>query len=142
MAKTVTAYDLAARFIGLKETPGVASNPQVLAMLRVDDAWPTGDDVPWCSAFVNYVCWLLDLPRSKKLNARSWLTVGQAVPLSEAQRGDVVVLSRGSNPAQGHVGFFDHVDRYGIWLLGGNQSDAVNVSAFPTSRLLGVCRLG
>lgn len=61
----ITAFDLAQRFIGIKEVPGSTSNPQVLAFLRLDNAWPDGDDVAWCSAFVNYIAWLLRLPRSK-----------------------------------------------------------------------------
>ena len=72
----ITAYDLASRFIGIKEVRGSVSNPQILSMLRLDSSWPKGDEVPWCSAFVNYPAWLLRLPRSKSLRARSWLEVG------------------------------------------------------------------
>ena len=67
----ITAFELAQRFVGVKEIPGSESNPMVLSMLRLDQAWPEGDEVPWCSAFVNYIAWLLRLPRSKALNARS-----------------------------------------------------------------------
>lgn len=67
----MTAFDLAQRFAGAAEVAGSASNPQILAMLRLDEKWPEGDDVPWCSAFINYVAWLLRLTRSKSLQARS-----------------------------------------------------------------------
>lgn len=146
----VTAFGLAQRFIGVKEIAGTASNPQVLAMLRLDDKWPKGDSVPWCSAFVNYIAWLLRLPRSKSLLARSWLLVGKAIPIAEAKVGfDVVIFKRGggSQPgpnnttAKGHVGFFAGVEGKYILVLGGNQSDAVNVTRKPASRLLGVRRL-
>lgn len=153
----VTALDLAGRFRGLREAPGAASNAQVLGMLRLDVSTVAGDDVPWCSAFVNYVAWLLDLPRSKSLAARSWLTVGTPVSIDEAEAGfDVVVLKRGLGPqpgpevvrgASGHVGFF--VSASGllgappgmVLVLGGNQSDAVGVAAFRAADVLGIRRL-
>jgi len=75
----VSAFDIAQRFIGISETAGTVANPQILAMLRLDQAWPEGDEVAWCSAFCNYIAWLLRLPRSKSLRARSWLGIGQAV---------------------------------------------------------------
>ena len=73
-----SAFHMAQRFVGIKEAAGAASNAHILAMLHLDQKWPKGDDVPWCSAFMNYIGWLLRLPRSKSLRARSWLTVGSA----------------------------------------------------------------
>jgi len=150
MAMCITAFEIAQRFVGVKEVPGTKDNPQVLAMLRLDAAWPKGDEVPWCSAFVNYVCWLLRLPRSKSLRARSWLNVGQAIALKDAEPGfDVVILSRGigTQPgpevidAPGHVGFYAGQINDRVYLLGGNQGNAVSTLNYPTSRLLGVRRL-
>ena len=147
----VTAYSIAQRFVGLKEVPGKQDNSQVLAMLRLDGAWPEHDEVPWCSAFVNYICWLLRLPRSKKLSARSWLGVGAPVSLGEAQPGyDVVILKRGLDSpgadvldAPGHVGFFAEYDvlTERTQVLGGNQNDEVCVLPYPVDRVLGVRRL-
>lgn len=149
MPLTVTPYQLAERFLGLREAPGAASNAQVLAMLRLDVASVAGDDVPWCSAFVNYVAWLLDLPRSRSLAARSWLAVG--VEAHAPARGfDVVVLRRGLGPqpgpevlqAPGHVGFFDRYEGDRVYVLGGNQGDAVSLAPFPRASVLGVRSLG
>ena len=156
-----TAFDLAGRFIGVKEVSGPVSNAHILAMLRLDNTWVEGDETPWCSALVNYVCWLLRLPRSKSLAARSWLTVGIPIALESARPGfDVVILKRGEGEqpgpevlaAPGHVGFFaglENVQRRTIGdpdtrrvlLLGGNQGDSVSVSPFSVSRVLGVRRL-
>jgi uncharacterized protein (TIGR02594 family) len=139
---TTDLYRLASRFLGMREVSGSVHNPQILAMLRLDQAWPAGDEVPWCSGFVNYIAWLLNLPRSKSLAARSWLNVGEAVELVNAVRGcDVVVFSRGSDPAAGHVAIFDRLDGLGVYVLGGNQGDAVNVERFPISQVIGVRRL-
>ena len=146
----LTAFDLAQRFVGITEAPGSATNPHVLAMLRLDTAWPKGDHVAWCSAFMNYIAWLLRLPRSKSLRARSWLLVGSAVPLDEAEAAfDVVILKRsGSNQpgpgvikAPGHVGLFAGREGNSVLVLGGNQADAVNVKPFSKRRVLGIRRL-
>lgn len=146
----ITAFELAERFIGTSEIAGVASNPQVLAMLQLDERWPAGDDVPWCSAFVNYICWLLRLPRSKSLSARSWLSLGQSVGIPEAEVGfDVVVLKRGKGDqpgpeilkAPGHVGFYAGLGFGKVLVLGGNQGDCVNVSAFEQESILGIRRI-
>jgi uncharacterized protein (TIGR02594 family) len=156
----ITAFDLAQRFAGTAEVSGTLSNPQVLAMLKLDQKWPEGDDVPWCSAFVNYIAWLLRLPRSKSLAARSWLGIGSSVSIGQARVGfDVVVLKRGSGEqpgpevlnAVGHVGFFAGYESgpvtFGprpagrVLLLAGNQDDAVSVDSFPEANILGVRRL-
>lgn len=152
MPLTVTPFSIAQRFVGLSEVRGAASNPLILAMLTLDASWPKGDDVAWCSAFVNAICWLLRLPRSKSLAARSWLTIGEAVEIQEAQVGfDVVVLKRGggaqpgpevTSGAPGHVGFFAGISGQGVHVLGGNQADQVSVEVFPYERLLGIRRLG
>ena len=140
----VSLFDIAQRFVGVKEIPGKVDNPQILAMLRLDQAWPAGDEVPWCSAFLNYCAWLLRLPRSKSLAARSWLSVGVPVPLTAAVPGfDVAVLWRGNKDAQeGHVGLFAALPRDGsVELLGGNQGDSVSIAPFDLNRVLGVRRL-
>lgn len=140
--KTVTIWDLANRFVGIREVPGKVSNALVLAMLQLDSTWPQDDEVPWCSAFVNYLAWMMRLPRSKRLNARSWLGVG--TPVDEPEVGDVVVFWRGDpEGAQGHVGLFAGwgENREKVLVLGGNQNNEVNISAYPASRLLGFRRL-
>lgn len=149
MSRMVSVFDLAQRFVGTKEVGGQVDNPMILAMLKLDSSWPENDEVPWCSAFANYICWLARLPRSKSLRARSWLTVGRGISLDDARPGDIIVLQRGKGEqpgpevieAPGHVGFY--AGRFGefIEVLGGNQSDTVKVSRYPKSRLLGVRRL-
>jgi len=139
----VTLYDIAARFIGTSEVPGSVSNPAILAMLRLDAGWPDGDEVPWCSAALNWWCWLLRLPRSKSLMARSWLDVGTPIKLEEAFPGfDVVVLWREREESvSGHVGLYAGFERGKVLLLAGNQNNMVNISGHDPARVLGVRRL-
>lgn len=147
----VTLYLLASRFLGITEVAGPTANPQILAMLQLDMRTGIVDDAtPWCSAFVNYLAWLLELPRSKSLAARSWLSVGLPVALHEARVGfDVVVLSRGDGPqpgaevrqAPGHVGLYAGREGGDVLVLGGNQGNAVSIARFPVSQVLGVRRV-
>ena len=145
-----SAFLLAQRFVGTKEIAGVAANPQVLAMLQLTDPSVQDDSVPWCSGFVNYIAWLLRLPRSKSLAARSWLAVGTPINYADARPDcDVVILSRGAPPqpgpevvnAQGHVGFYAGTQGSNVLILGGNQGDQVCIEQFPSFRVLGVRRL-
>lgn len=143
------AFDLAQRFIGSKEVGGQVDNPMIVAMLKLDNEWPQNDEVPWCSAFANYITWLARLPRSKSLMARSWLTVGRGITLDEAVPGDIIILQRGTGEqpgpevldAPGHVGFYAGRTGDLIEILGGNQGDQVKISRYPKTRLLGVRRL-
>lgn len=138
------AYDLAQRFVGeIRELPGVQHHPfiqwaHMLCGLGADQP----DETPWCSAFVNAIAWTLQLPRSKSAAARSWLNVGLVIELRMAMPGnDIVILKRGTNPAQGHVGFFAGLQGDRVHLLGGNQGDAVTIAAFPIGDVIGVRRL-
>ena len=149
----ITPYSIAERFLGREEVKGVVDDPQIMAWLRLDHQWPSHDEVPWCSAFVNWICWLLCLPRSKSLRARSWLLVGDPViyPI-RAQKGfDIAVFQRGRHPqpgpgvidAPGHVGFFLRYDneKKTIAILGGNQRNKVSVMSISERYLLGIRRL-
>lgn len=140
----MTPYALAQRFVGeIREMPGGQHHPfiqwaHMLCGLGSDQP----DETPWCSAFVNAIAWVLNLPRSKSAAARSWLNVGQVITLADATPGfDVVVLKRGTNPAQGHVGFFAGLDSQRVHLLGGNQGNAISIASFPIADVVGVRRL-
>lgn len=147
----ITPYTVATRFLGTRELPGLQHNPAIVAMLELVDRQIRDDETPWCSGFVNYVCWLLGVPRSGSLAARSWLGQGTPVALTDAAAGfDVVILSRGSNAppadvreAPGHVGFFSSYDSKlnVVCVLGGNQSNQVCLERFPITRVLGVRRV-
>lgn len=148
---TTDLFSVAQRFLGIKETAGASSSPLVLAMLRLDSTWVEDDVTPWCSAFVNFVCFVLGAPRSRSLAARSWLLVGTSIPLTDARPGsDVVILTRGAGKqpgadviaAPGHVGFYAGQDAANVYVLAGNQGDAVSVAPFPKSRILGIRRIG
>ena len=147
-AMPVSALELAMTLQGVHEVVGGHDNPLILAMLQQDNAWPSHDEVAWCSAFVNFVARLLRLPRSKDLRARSWLRVGREVSLREAQPYfDVVIFNRGGphDPAiidaPGHVAFFSKLMGGMVEVFGGNQGNAAGFAQYPAADVLGVRRL-
>jgi uncharacterized protein (TIGR02594 family) len=126
---------------GLKEVDGVASNPEIIAMGK-DLGFDVADDstTAWCSLLVNYFAKKCGYEYSGKLDARSWLKM--PVVALKPSIGDVVVLWRESPSSwKGHVGVFINWDEKNIWILGGNQSNQLNISAYPREQLLGFRKL-
>lgn len=141
---TITLYDLAQRYVGIKELPAQGKDhPLVQWWLSLCGfSLDTPDEVPWCSAFVNGIAWELRLPRSKSAAARSWLNVGIPVLQRDVLLGDIVVLWRGTlQGTTGHVGFFTGWQDGKVQLLGGNQSNGVCIESFDNGRILGIRRL-
>ena len=145
----VTAYDIAARYIGTKEVRGQDNNPLIVHMLKLYNSWPENDETPWCAAFVNFVCHTLDIPHTGTLRARHYLKIGRFVELHEARKGfDLVVMKRGRNQpgpenteAPGHVGFFSNRIGDKIEVLGANQKDMVCKQLYPVSDVLKIVRI-
>jgi len=131
------AFDIAAAQIGLNEGNKKAALTDYLQTggQNLDPA-----TTAWCAAFVDATLQQSGGKGTGALNARSYMDWGQEV--SEPQRGDVAVFSRGDpNGWQGHVGFFDSYNPDGsINVLGGNQGDSVSVSSYGSDRLLGFRR--
>ncbi|MEN6439442.1 MAG: TIGR02594 family protein [Syntrophobacter sp.] len=125
--------------LGIREKPGPGDNPEIVEMHQHTTLRAQHDDVPWCSSFVNSVMDASGHPGTHSAAARSWLQWG--APTSP-RYGCIAVISRGANPSLGHVGFYlgpDPADASRFLMLGGNQSDRVDISAFPKSNILG-CR--
>jgi len=123
------------REFGQAERAGESDNLRILALTReIGHPEVAHDETAWCAAFVGACLERAGLPSTRSLAARSYLAWGE--PLAAPRIGAIAVLSRGSNPAEGHVGFWLGETDDGVVLLGGNQSDAVGVAAFPSARLL------
>lgn len=133
----VLLIDTADIYVGINET----DNTEVLKhLMNVDPI-----EYAWCAGFVNSILRLNGLPESDTyLIAKSFLNWGNDVQSSDIQKGDIVVLNRGTEEWQGHVGFYietkmiDGVEHY--VLLGGNQDDSVSYKEYESSRVLGIRR--
>jgi len=138
---TRQAYDLAEKDLGTWEWKD-GHNPKVVQYFHdVGHAWVKDDETAWCAAFVGAILKRAGMPHTGKLNARSYLHWGDPISIDQAQLGDIVVFWRGTPSGwQGHVGFYEDHDDNEVMVLGGNQSDQVNVKTYPRDRLLGVQR--
>lgn len=147
----MTLYELAKPLEGLKELPGGNDHPYIQWCLSLCGYGPNAhDETPWCSAMVNELAFRLKLPRSNSAAARSWLLVGTPIEIRDAEvANDVVILSRGEGEqpgpavihAPGHVGIYCGKDEMGVYLIAGNQGNAVSIQRFPYVRVLGMRRI-
>lgn len=135
-----TAYDLAKAEVGTVEW-AKGDNPKVVAYFK-DSGNPgvTNDETAWCAAFVGAMLRRAGVKSTGALNARSYLDWGTPVDRKNAQPGDVVIFKRGNSSWQGHVAFFVKDRGALIDVLGGNQSNAVNVKGYSAKSLLGIRR--
>lgn len=133
-------YDVASSHLGVEEYPAAKHNPQILEYYKNSGhSWVQDDETPWCAAFVGSVLAECGIQGTNQLNARSYLDWGQPIDISLARKGDIVVFWRGSPDGwKGHVAFYSHHDDENIYVLGGNQGNAVSVAPYPRDRLLGV----
>ena len=140
------AFDIAVHELGTAEIYGDNHNDRIIEYHQTTSLKATSDEVPWCASFVNWCLKKAGYQGTNSARARSFLAWGQEISLEEARRGDIVVLSRGShrnggvNPAFGHVGFFAGREQESVLLLGGNQSNKVSLSPYPTHRIISIRR--
>jgi uncharacterized protein (TIGR02594 family) len=139
------AFDIAMKELGTAEIFGDShrnggDNSRIVEYHAATSLRATSDEVPWCASFVNWCLKKATIDGTNSARARSFLTWGVAVSLEEAQRGDIVVLSRGTNGQFGHVGFFAGQEGKSVLVLGGNQSNKVSISPYPLHRILSIRR--
>jgi len=129
--------------LGVREITGDAHNPRIINYAQeAGITWINDDETPWCSVFMNWVAEKARFQRSHSALARSWLNTGFEV--NDPEPGDIVIYWRGDPTSQkGHVGIFMGFskDQNRIYTLGGNQDNAVSISAYNANRLLGFRRL-
>jgi len=123
--------------IGTREVPGPDSNPDVVSYFaEAGHSEIADDETAWCAAFVGAMLARADYPTTGSLAARSYLNYGRQITRPEP--GCIVVLWRGSPTSwQGHVGFYAGDAGTHVRVLGGNQRNEVNVTAYPKHEVLG-----
>lgn len=128
-------------FRGIQELKGRKRNNPTILAFYADAGHPEidNDEVSWCAAVICAMFERCGYSSPKTLAARGFLQWGKEV--TSPRVGDVVVFWRGSrNGWQGHVALFVRETATYVYVLGGNQSDSVNVQRFPKSRVLGYRR--
>jgi uncharacterized protein (TIGR02594 family) len=131
---------LSMEYIGMKEIVGDNDNQTIVSWFKdIGFAWVKDDETAWCSCMMNWIAWKLNIARSMRLDARSWLKVG--VKATNPMPGDIVVFWREDrNSWKGHVGLFMGYNnlRTGIYTLGGNQNNEVNITIYSVTQLLDI----
>jgi uncharacterized protein (TIGR02594 family) len=121
--------------IGVKEIPGKPSNKRIEQYHKVAGGFGWTDSVPWCASFISFVM----VKSGYKLpeypyRAKSWLKWGKGVDMP--CYGSLAIKSRVGG---GHIGIVVGITTDGnyLYLLGGNQNDAVNIKKYRISNFIG-----
>ncbi len=124
----------ARKLIGQREIPGPQHNRWIAdGWKRLGAGWFTDDETPWCGLFVAHCIEAAGLPFPKLFpRAMAWADWGKACPPTV---GAVGVFKRSGG---GHVGFLVGEDVRHYHVLGGNQSNAVNIMRLAKDRAVAV----
>jgi len=141
------ALAVALQYYGIKEIPGLKSNPIILQMAQnigVADIYKN-DDLSWCALFVNNCLKLAGKPlvdskgdRWNLLRALYLLNWGQEVQPGDERTGDVMIFAREGG---GHVAFNIAESKNTFHVFGGNQANAAGFTEISKTRLKGARRL-
>ncbi|MEM7068041.1 MAG: TIGR02594 family protein [Pseudomonadota bacterium] len=123
-------YSIAKRYVGLHE------RKHTKKLARTVGVNPRR--TPWCGAFVGAVVKKAgkSVPAGH-LKAATWKRVGKGVSLKRAKKGDIVVVR---TKYGNHVGFYHGVKGGKVQLLGGNQSNRVQISNYRIGSVQAVRR--
>jgi uncharacterized protein (TIGR02594 family) len=117
---------------GTTEIVGPKHNPVIMGWaeeLGID--YYTTDEIPWCGLFVAIVIKRADRKVVRDpLRALSWSSFG--VEVDTAMLGDILTFTRKGG---GHVGIYISEDDTAYHVLGGNQSNQVNITRIAKSRI-------
>lgn len=119
--------------MGTKEIPGPQHNSWIVQQwAKLGAAWFNDDETPWCGLFIAHCMQVAGQPFPAKgqfARALSWGQWGKPCGLI---LGAVCVFARSGG---GHVGFLVGESRDRLYVLGGNQSNAVNIMPIAKERL-------
>lgn len=118
--------------LGESEVRGSRANPRILEYFKASRFWGTDDSGganAWCASFVS---WIMKqhgyTPPSNAFRAKAWKDFGRVI--EQPIYGAIGIKSRSGG---GHVAFVigESEDGTHLYMLGGNQSDEVNITRYP-----------
>ncbi len=105
-------------------------NPEIIKYWSATSSnyWAS-DEIPWCSAFVNWVLAQAGITGTRSGSARSWESWSNGIDIGteELVYGAVMTIKRTGGSGR-HVGFYVGGEDGSLWMLGGNQSNRVCLS--------------
>lgn len=127
----------ALKLYGTQEIVGKNHNPVIMQWAKdLNLKQYTSDEIPWCGLFAAVVVKNAGYDVVKNpLWAANWQHFGEKS--ETAMLGDVLVFKRDGG---GHVGFYVGEDKTCYHVLGGNQSNRVNITRVLKSRLTHIRR--
>lgn len=129
-------FRIAKEHVGLKEVPGKRHNTTILSWLAKLGAWWRDDETPWCGVFVAHCMREAGLPVPQYwMRAKAWADYGANLRASHVALGAILVFARKGG---GHVGFYAGEDPTYYYVLGGNQSNSVNVAKIAKVRCIAI----
>lgn len=117
-----------------QEISGSKSNPVILSWAKQIGGFIAtyykDDDIPWCGLFVAWCMHINEISITIKnpLSALEWSKFGTKI---DPCYGAIMVFTRTGG---GHVGFYVSEDSESYHILGGNQSNMVNITKVAKSR--------
>lgn len=150
--KKLTLVEVAKKYLGLKEVPGVESNPIILKWAKsIGLVWYKNDDIAWCAVAANAIAKEAGLEhKTNNALAKGMLELGESISIDEAYQDPTNVIGvwhRGSSSQHiaGHVAILVKLNsKKDIGLFyGGNQSNSFSSANFSISdwRFIGFKRL-
>jgi len=122
--------------IGLKEVAGPKHNTKIQSWLAKLGAWWKDDETPWCGTFVAHCLRENGLPVPQHwYRALAWKDYGSNLRPTHVCEGAILVFAREGG---GHVGFYAGEDKFYFHVLGGNQSNAVNIMKIAKARCVAI----
>lgn len=137
MSKTDPKWLVKAKeYTGLREIPGPRHNTTILSWLEKLGAWWRDDETPWCGVYVAHCMREVGLPVPKMwMRAKEWADYGANLRAGHVAPGAILVFARKGG---GHVGFYVGEDTTHYHVLGGNQSNMVNVMRIAKARCIAI----
>jgi uncharacterized protein (TIGR02594 family) len=131
----------ARHLIGTKEIVGKIHSKVILGWakeLGIEKTY-TNDEIAWCGLFIAYVCHkaglVLPFTALESLWALNWNKFGDKQKV--AMLGDILTFKRNGG---GHVGIYVGEDETCYHVIGGNQSNMVNITRIEKTRCAGIRR--
>lgn len=117
----------------VKELPGAKSNPRILEYFKLGKiALKPDDATAWCAIAANAALEANGISGTGSAGARSFVASKSFGKLDGPALGALAVWKRGTpDKGFGHVGFYVGEASGSIYVVGGNQGDAFNISPFP-----------
>lgn len=127
---------IARGYIGTREIAGPKHNSKIMGWLSRLKSWIKDDETPWCGTFVAAVMQEAGLPYPKEFpRAKAWAEYGANLRSTHVAPGAILVFSREGG---GHVGFYVGEDSTAFHVLGGNQSNSVNITRIAKARCIAI----